>query len=181
MRSDLRPRAHVRHVSNTRRAAMVEQDVSRFHPPTEPVHTPQRPASASRPSVPAIAGIIAAVAVATIAVWRCCACPARSAVLDAGPSRDCRHRDRRQPPDGDRGLRSTSRLARVTRHRRWRWDIEAIMPLMGQRPHGTRGPPPGRSLSRRGVPLMMTGPWQLRISIPPRQCRSPHAAASVGG
>jgi len=45
-------------------------------------------------------------------------------------------------------------------------DIEAIMPLMGQATHRYPRPPPGPGRYRaEGVPLMMTGPWQLRISI----------------
>lgn len=45
-------------------------------------------------------------------------------------------------------------------------DIEAVMPLMGHATPPVPAVPVGAGRYRaEGVPLMMTGPWQLRISI----------------
>jgi len=45
-------------------------------------------------------------------------------------------------------------------------DIEAVMPLMGHATPPVSAVPVGAGRYRaEGVPLMMTGPWQLRISL----------------
>jgi hypothetical protein len=45
-------------------------------------------------------------------------------------------------------------------------DVEAVMPLMGHATPPVSAVPVGGGRYRaEGVPLMMTGPWQLRISM----------------
>ena len=116
--------------------------------------------------VPAIAGIIAAVAVATIAVWLLWPAPPGPAVLHAGISRYVVTATIENPRIGataveiDLTTRTGDPAPPVV------VDIEAIMPLMGQATPPVPAAPAGAGRHRaEGVPLMMTGPWQLRISI----------------
>ena len=132
-------------------------------PPTaEPTRRPQRPRAALL-----AAGIVAAAAVVTVALgWLLWPTPPGPAVLHTGTARYAVTVTVDTPRIGDTSVEidlasrtgGTEPPAEVA--------IDAVMPLMGHAVPPLSALPMGGRYHAHGLPLMMTGPWELRLSIP---------------
>jgi hypothetical protein len=114
----------------------------------------------------AATGAVAAVALAIVAGWLLWPTPPGPAVLHGGTARYVVTATVDSPRIGaaavdiDLTTRTGDPAPPVA------VDVEAVMPLMGHATPPVAAVPVGGGRYRaEGVPLMMTGPWQLRISM----------------